>query len=898
MQRGPPPQIRPISLPRWRLTAAPTSLSDALRDRYVLERELGRGGMATVYLARDLKHDRLVALKVLRPDLAATLGPERFQREIRLAARLQHPHILGVHDSGETAGQFWFTTPLVEGESLRDRLRRETQLPVEDALRIATDTARALQYAHNQGVVHRDIKPENLLLTKDGSTLVADFGIARVLEAAGVERLTETGLSVGTPAYMSPEQATGDRTLDARSDQYSLACVLYEMLVGEPPFTGPTAQAVNARRLRGEVLSLRLVRPSVPATMEHAVLRALAPVPADRFPDAAAFSKAIASATPPQTAVPAPTTVIARPHVRARRRISGIIVACVAAFFVVGGLLLRRGHAGRPERAVGPPVLAVLPFENIGPDQKEYFADGMTDAVRGKLAALTGFRVIARGSSAQYKKTDKTPQQIGKELAAQYLLTATVRWETSTSGTSRVQVSPELIQVGDATTRWQQVFDANLSDVFTVQADIAARVAQALDVAMRGNERERLAETPTTSVAAYDAFLKGEEISNALAVTVPGVLRQAAGYYAAAVALDSTFALAWAQLARAHARIFQIVESRPADADRARVAAVRSLALAPSAVEGRLAMGEYYALVRNDHVRAFEQYEIAQRVGPASADVLASLASEEASLGRWDQSIAHFEQAQALDPRSLRTAQLLAFSLLCVRRYPQALAAVDRALALAPSVATLHIKVMVYLAQGDLATARQVIRSARTQIDPTSLVSFFAAYFDLYWVLDEEQQTLLLRLTPKPFDDNRAVWGDALAGVYALRGDPIRARAYADSARLAAEAQVRAEPSMDGSSVELGVANAYLGRRVEAIRAGERAVALRPVTKDATTGAHIQHELARIYLLVGEPEKALDLLEPLLKIPYYLSPGWLKIDPTFVPLRGNPRFERLVEGKP
>jgi serine/threonine-protein kinase len=250
-----------------------------------------------------------------------------------------------------------------------------------------------------------------------------------------------------------------------------------------------------------------------------------------------------------------------------------------------------------------------------------------------------------------------------------------------------------------------------------------------------------------------------------------------------------------------------------------------------------------------------------------------------------------------LDPRSLHPAQLLAFALLCLRRYPEALAAADRALALGPSVPTLHIKAMVYLAQGDLARARQVIRSTRGEIDPASLVSFFAAYFDLYWVLDEEQQKLLLRLTPKLFDGNRAVWGGALAGAYALRGDLARSRAYADSARLAAEAQVRAEPQIDAGYVKLGVADAYLGRRVEAMRAGERAVALRPVVNDATTGAHIQHQLARIYLLVGEPEKALDQLEPLLRMPYYLSPGWLEIDPTFDPLRGNPRFERLVAGR-
>jgi serine/threonine protein kinase len=215
-------------------------LQTGLADRYRIERELGRGGMATVFLAHDLRHKRPVALKVLHSELAQTLGPERFQREIETVARLQHPHILTVHDSGETAGQLWFTMPFVEGESLRDRLRREQQLPVEVALRIAAEAARALQYAHDHGVIHRDIKPENLLLTNDGTTLVADFGIAQAL-SGGDDRLTATGISVGTPAYMSPEQAAGERTVDARTDVYALGAPLYEMLVGEPPFTGATA---------------------------------------------------------------------------------------------------------------------------------------------------------------------------------------------------------------------------------------------------------------------------------------------------------------------------------------------------------------------------------------------------------------------------------------------------------------------------------------------------------------------------------------------------------------------------------------------------------------------------------------------------------------------------------
>ncbi|HEU4525142.1 MAG TPA: serine/threonine-protein kinase, partial [Gemmatimonadales bacterium] len=261
-----------------------TALREGLRDRYVFDRQLGRGGMATVYLAQDLRHDRPVALKVLHPELAASMGPERFQREIRLAARLQHPHILTVHDSGEitTPGRtpvLWFTMPYVEGESLRDRLRRERQLPVDDALRIIREAAQALQYAHDHGVIHRDIKPENLLLTRDGSTLVADFGIARALGGESDARLTETGLSVGTPAYMSPEQAAGDRGVDARTDVYSLGAVLYEMLAGEPPYTGATTQALIVKRLTEPAPSVRAVRSSVPESVDQAMRKALAAVP-------------------------------------------------------------------------------------------------------------------------------------------------------------------------------------------------------------------------------------------------------------------------------------------------------------------------------------------------------------------------------------------------------------------------------------------------------------------------------------------------------------------------------------------------------------------------------------------------------------------------------------------
>ena len=893
----------------------PAALADALRDRYVLQRAIGQGGMATVYLAQDLKHKRPLALKVLRPELAASLGPERFQREIELAARLQHPHILTVYDSGETAGQLWFTMPFVEGESLRDRLRRERQLPVDDAVRITREAAAALDYAHRHGVVHRDIKPENILLTTEGHTLVADFGIARAL--GGDEHLTQTGMSVGTPAYMSPEQASGDKALDARTDIYSLGAVLYEMLVGEPPFTGPTAQAILLKRFSEPVPSVRKGRPSVPDAVDQAVQRALAPVAADRFATAAQFGQALRSgataATPAApVAITFPTPVSSRaastqpPPSRGAttRRLPVTAIALGLGFLIGAGVLFawRRTHVSPSgSGAGGPKILAVLPFENLGDSADAYFADGITNELRGKLSQLADIQVIARGSSNQYRHTTKAPQEIARELGVDYLLTATVQWEKVPGGASRVRVSPELVDVtpGHAPrTKWQQGFDASLTDVFQVQGDIAGKVASALNVALGDSASHELAAKPTANLAAYDAYLKGEAASQGLAVKDPAGLRRAIGFYEQAVALDPTFVPAWGQLARARASLYFNGTPNPALAAEARQAAERAQALGPGRPEGALALSAYYGSVALDNRQALAASEAGLKLAPNNVDLLGAAGINELGLGRWDAALEHLARASALDPRSATAARRPGLALVLVRRYPEAQAAMDRALALAPTnLQIIELKALVALAQGDLPGAQAVVRTALTTVEPAALLAFFGNYQDLYWVLDDAQQQQLLALPPSAFDDDRSAWGMIRAQTYQLRGNPARARVYADSARLAFEEQLRATPDDGQRHVFRGLALAYLGRKAEAIAEGQRGVALWPISRDAYQGAYVQHQLVRIYLLVGEPEKALDHLEPLLTIPYYLSPGWLRIDPTFAPLKGNPRFERLASGK-
>ena len=891
-------------------------LQNGLSGSYVLERELGRGGMATVFLARDLKHERPVALKVLHPELAATLGPDRFQREIRMAARLQHPHILTVLDSGQAAGQegsatgrLWFTMPYVEGESLRERIRRERQLPVEDALRIAREAGQALQYAHEHGVVHRDVKPENLLLTQDGNTLVADFGIARVLGGAGEERLTETGLTVGTPAYMSPEQAAGDRGLDARTDIYSLAAVLYEMLAGEPPYVGATTQALMVKRLTEPPPSARAVRSNVSEAVDQAIRKALSPVAADRFASMAQFAAALQMGAPgpPSTAA----TVIAAPAGAAsgatgasppapnrRRGIPVTATALVLGILIGLGVLFawRRSHGGRDGAPGGSRVLAVLPFENLGDSADAYFADGVTDEVRTKLAKVAGLDVIARGSSNEYRGTAKRSQEIARELGAGYLLTGTVRWIKGSDGSNRVRVTPELVEVQPGETprtRWGEQFDAGITDVFEVQAEIAGKVVSALDVALADSVRQELVSKPTQNVAAYDLFLKGEAM--AAAGGAPN-LRRSVGYYQEAVRLDSTFALAWSHLSRAASFLYVNAGASIELATLARTAAERAKQLAPNLPDTYVALVYYESYIRGGAERGLRIAEEGLRVAPNNSDLLAAAANQEQTLGRFDAAIGRLERGFAIDPRSAVISRRLGYAFTVLRRYDEAQVAFERGLSLSPgNVTILQNMALAALGRGDVERVRQLTEHPEGGVSRDKMLANVSQFEEMYWALTDEQQQRVLELGVDQFEDERAAWATVRAHLYWLRGDKARARAWADTARVAFEARAREEPEDAQRKAIHAVALAYLGRHAEAIREGRHAVELLPPSEDMYFGPYIQHQLVRVYILAGDQEGALDQLEPLLAMPYTLTPAWLKADPTFDPIRKHPRFVKLVQ---
>jgi len=837
--------------------------------------------MAAVYLARDLRHDRVVALKVVRPDLGAALGAERFTREIKLAAGLQHPHIVSVYDSGATSrGQLWFTMPYIEGETLRDRLRRQRQLSVEDALRITRDVALALDYAHRHGVVHRDIKPENILLV-DGQAMVADFGIARALTppTAG-ETLTATGMAIGTPMYMSPEQAAGERVLDGATDIYSLGAVLYETLAGEPPYSGPTAQAIAAKMMGAEPPTVRRTRPTVPTPIDAAIRKALSPVPADRFASAAEFARAL-------EAGPAAATEARRPRLAV---LAGIAVILVG---VAAGLYAWRSHVGSTTSAGGPVRLAVLPFDNLGDSADAYFADGMTDAVREKLTAVSGLEVIAPTSSAEYRHSTKPLADIGRELGARYLVVGKVRWAKTPGSPSRVEVRPSLVDAASAADKWEQSFDAPLTDVFHVQSEIADQVASKLRVTLTPAAQQGLAARPTQNLAAYDAYLRGRAIarsSNSAAAQ-----HRAAAAFREAVQLDSNFAEAWARLGQAESLVYANGVPGQTLGDSVRVASARALALAPDLAIAHAAMAGYYGLIGNDPTRSLTELTLGLARTPGDADLLRITGIAEEVLGRWDAALDHFRQTAKLDPRSELIGGALAHAELRLRHLDAARQDADRALELRPdNPGLVEGRAMVALADGNLPEARTAFHAGMAVTDTVALIAYFSNYWDLGWVLDTAEDRVLFALGPGPFDGDKGSWGIVLAQQYALRGHLTLARAWADTARVAQEGNLKRAPTDPQQHVFLGLALAYLGRKDEAVREGLRGVALDPIAKDGLNGPYYQHQLARIYILVGEPDKALDVLEPLLKVPYFLSPAWLRIDPNFAPLHGNPRFERLI----
>jgi serine/threonine-protein kinase len=608
-------------------------LKAALTDRYTIERELGHGGMAIVYLAHDRKLDRLVALKVLRPELAASLGADRFLREIEIAAKLTHPNILGLHDCGEADGQLYYTMPFVEGESLRDRLNREKQLPIGDALQIAREVAGALGHAHSLGIVHRDIKPENILFTA-GHAVVSDFGIARAVSTAGKAKLTETGLAVGTPAYMSPEQAAGDPALDARSDVYSLACVLYELLGGAPPFTGATPQAVLAAQIADPVPSLRSLRPTVPAGVERALEQALAKDAGERYAKAEEFVEQLTRASTAEAVAAEARRERVRRRWRAVLAVASTVLVAALGWWGVRAINAATGHAIMRR-------LAVLPLASFTNDtSQEYFVQGVHDALISDLQEA-GLTVLGRTSVLQYQRTDKPPHQIPRELGVDGLIEGSVR----RAGDS-VEIAVRLIDGRTEVARWQHTYPGELRSIFALYHGVTRAIAEQIQSSLSPAAAARLATTRTVDPQVYDDYLRGDLLLQRWTQDYDAALE----YFQRALRRDSTYAPAWAGIAQVWLQRAMMWSVAPLEAfPQARVALQKALELDSNSadvqsVTGTLRMCEW------DWAGAERAYRRAIEINPNHGGARSFYATFLMSLLRFEEAHRQIEQAMEIDP--------------------------------------------------------------------------------------------------------------------------------------------------------------------------------------------------------------------------------------------------------
>jgi serine/threonine protein kinase/tetratricopeptide (TPR) repeat protein len=874
-------------------------------SHYTILEKIGEGGMGVVYKAHDTKLNRVVALKLLPPSV--TLNADvvaRFTNEAQAAASLNHPNICTIHAIEETESHRFIVMEFVEGSTIRQ------QVPFKDfnaALSAAIVVGEALQEAHVKGIVHRDIKADNIMLTSKGQIKVMDFGLAKL---RGSLKLTRTSSTIGTLAYMAPEQIQGGE-VDTRSDIFSFGVLLFEMLTGRMPFRGEHEAAMMYSILHEQPESLQAYLPECPSSLLHVMAKVLEKDPGERYQSMADLvvdlRRLKRDTTPLQTRTltgsdSKSTNLGQAPYraVRSRDKKSWVMGGVIGALILAGGgavlWLLPSSSADH-----GRKTLAVLPFENLAEPEKEYFSDGITEEITTRLSGLSGLGVIARSSAKEYKKSAKPLGQIGEELGVEYVLMGTVRWSTSAPEGPRVRVSPELIKVNDGLQIWSQTFDAPFSDAFTMQSSIATEVARALDVTLLQPETESLSEQLTESAEAYDFYLRGIEFSSR--GNGRSDMETALRLFERAIAVDERFAAAYAQLSILHSDMYWFYYDRTEERVlKCLEAADRALELAPRLSEAYAAKAWYYYHCNLDYEKALEQFSIALKYQPNNANVFYGIAAVRRRQGMMREAVDSFKKAVSGNPRAADINRQLGETLTLIREYEEADRTYDRTLLLETREEDSYQQKAknLLLWKGDLKGARAVYELARTRkvLSRPERVIRFSYMLD---VLSGEYKGAwnVLNIVPMP--------GDAVneqfaylplhlmrAELSSLENNAAQARRYYDSARVHLEAKLRTNPSDERYHSALGLAYAGLGRRQEAIREGERAVQILPVTREAWKGSFRLVDLARIYAMAGEPEKAIDLLEQLLSMPSEISRPYLRIDPAWRYLRGNERFEALV----
>ncbi len=826
-------------------------------SHYRVIEKLGEGGMGVVYKAEDTRLKRTVALKFLPREL--TLDPrakERLAREARAVSALDHANICTIHEIDETEdGQMFICMACYEGSTVRAKID-DGPLDLDEALGIAAQVAEGLREAHEKHIVHRDIKPANLIVTQRGRVKIMDFGLAKL---AGQTQLTRAGATVGTVDYMSPEQARG-RDVDHRTDIWSLGVVLYEMLTGRLPFTGEHAQAVIYAILNEEPEPVTQLRPDLPEELDSIVSKALATLPDSRYCDAGVMLDDLT-------------------NLRGGSASAALTVEAPAA---------------APE-----PSVAVLPFTNMSADpEQKYFCDGIAEEIIHALVHVEGLRVVARTSAFAFKDRCEDIREIGRKLNAETLLEGSVR-----KAGSQLRITAQLVNVATGYHMWSKRYDRELRDVFEIQDEISRSIVEALEIELSGRERRALSARPTDNIDAYQAYLRGLDYAGRPDYTEED-FRLAVQMFERAIELDPAFALAHAELSKAHSALFFHGHDRTeARVARAKEAVDRALELEPTLPDAHLALGCYHYWCHQEFEQALAEFAIAERDLRNDARILAVVAAILKRKGQVRQTVDHYKKAFELSPRDASLPHEIGCACMTIRDYVEAERYYDRSIALTPDQGLAYIcKAWNHLLwQGDMEGARRTLEAIPRRIT-TASARPAAPLFEMFRLelFARNFQKALDTLAPAAIAFDEGQWWfipkALLEGwTCGLMGDGERARSHFESARALLESEAVERPDDDRVRSSLGIVYAGLGRKEDAIREGELAVELLPVSENAVVGPFRVEDLAFIYALVGEHEKALDRIEYLLSIPSWISAPLLRLDPKWDPLRESPRFQSLLK---
>jgi serine/threonine protein kinase/Tfp pilus assembly protein PilF len=873
-------------------------------SHYKILEKLGEGGMGVVYKAEDTRLNRFVALKFLPPHTTSSSEERsRFLQEAQAASALNHPNVCTIHDIKQEDGHDFIVMEFVDGETLRRRLTRGP-LDTDEAIAFAIQIGDALQEAHGKGIVHRDIKADNIIVNTKDQIKVMDFGLAKL---KGSMKLTKTSSTVGTLAYMAPEQIQGSE-VDHRSDIFSFGVVLFEMLTGRLPFRGEHDAAMMYSILNEQPDQIQTHRPNLSPEFAHILNRALEKNPSDRYQsiedvliDLRRLKRDSSRVLRPSDHVQSqvlPYGTLSKKQISTWLKLGvatlGVVLVALAVIFLPG----KDGQIPTKQEQTKKMVV-VLPFENLGSPEQEYFADGIAEEITSRLSGLSGLGVIARSSAMQYKKTNKTLKQIGEELNVGYVLQGTIRWGALPEGGSRVRINPALVKVEDATQVWSQPYEAVMSDVFKLQSDIATQVANALGVTLLQQERQTLEVRLTENSEAYDFYLRGKEYFNRSYERKD--LQTAEQMFRRAIDLDPQFAAAYALYAQLNVSMYWFFYDHTEDRILlAKNHAEKALSLDPNLAEAHTAMGFYHYQGRLEYERALEEFETALRLQPNSANIMIGIASVRRRQGRAQEAAENYARATEIDPRDATAHFNLGETFMLQRRYADAERSLHRSTSLAPDWVYPYMALAMNQIQwtGNIAAARGILKDAIGHNIDTRDQGFVASMFLMDFLDRKFNDALkLLEAGPPIYAQNQFSYTtkDLLsAEVYRAMGKPDDVRAVSASAEIMIREELRRNGDDPRLHSALGLALAGLGRKEDAIQSGKRGVELMPLTKEAWRGGFREYELARIYAIVGEQEAAIEILERLLSMPFDLSAQQLRIDPVWDPLRDNARFQRLL----